>query len=516
MAGVHAALEQHVGGADLETLGACTGEPLAQLAGELEQAVAAGLLERWASWPERFRATGAQATPFLSGLGGGVDKAVRRWVGAGACGVRLTAPTRESGLEWLSSDPALAVWDAVADACTAVEPERTRLGRIRTFKSSRFSSMHSHDRISRRVDHRACLRACAAAMLLAALGGAGFGRARAAPAADAPPPSATRPLEPTGFAARRPVMAAACPHGCPWGELGEFVRAAMAPLGYEVILCTNCNRAEGPRIVAKAAHPPPLRASDRALGDETPVDAPVDFGVTEAGMLAAAYAGRPPYEADGPYRDLRLIALIEDPTYLLVAVKESSGIHDLAEIRAKRLPVRIVAFGAESETVLRAYGLDPRSVRSWGASIAPSPGQDVADFDVLISDVASPANNPESAIWSTASQRFALRFLQLPESLLETLSRMPGVQRVTAQWGLLRGLDRPIRTVGRSGEAVFCRADTPEQGAYDVARAIDAHRATLKWYIRPYSYDPRTVWKDLDVPLSSGAERYYREQGYLR
>jgi TRAP-type uncharacterized transport system substrate-binding protein len=34
--------------------------------------------------------------------------------------------------------------------------------------------------------------------------------------------------------------------------------------------------------------------------------------------------------------------------------------------------------------------------------------------------------------------------------------------------------------------------------------------------VRPYSYDPRTVWRNLDVPLHPGAARYYREQGYLR
>jgi hypothetical protein len=62
---------------------------------------------------------------------------------------------------------------------------------------------------------------------------------------------------------------------------------------------------------------------------------------------------------------------------------------------------------------------------------------------------------------------------------------------------------------------VFARDDAPEQAVYDVAKAIDAHRAALKWYIRPYSYDSRTVHENFDVPLHPGAQRYYREQGYL-
>jgi hypothetical protein len=87
--------------------------------------------------------------------------------------------------------------------------------------------------------------------------------------------------------------------------------------------------------------------------------------------------------------------------------------------------------------------------------------------------------------------------------------------RVTAKWGLLRGVDRAIPTVARSGEAVFGRDDMPEQAAYDVAKAIDQHRDALKWYIRPYSYDSRTVWANFDVPIHPGAARYYREMGYM-
>jgi len=54
------------------------------------------------------------------------------------------------------------------------------------------------------------------------------------------------------------------------------------------------------------------------------------------------------------------------------------------------------------------------------------------------------------------------------------------------------------------------------QAIYDAAKAIDEHRAALKWFIRPYSYDSQTAWRNFDVPLHPGAERYYRERGYMR
>jgi hypothetical protein len=92
----------------------------------------------------------------------------------------------------------------------------------------------------------------------------------------------------TGFANKRPVFAAACPRGCPWGELGDFVKAALAAHGYEVVLCRNCNRDLGPRLVSRADRPPELSAQDTFVGTTTRVDAPVDFGVSSRVRRAAA------------------------------------------------------------------------------------------------------------------------------------------------------------------------------------------------------------------------------------
>src|ERR1700704_6524111 len=66
----------------------------------------------------------------------------------------------------------------------------------------------------------------------------------------------------TGFGVKRPVLASACQHGCPWGELGDFVTEAMQPLGYEVVQCRNCNRDQGPKLVSTASYPPELGFQD--------------------------------------------------------------------------------------------------------------------------------------------------------------------------------------------------------------------------------------------------------------
>jgi uncharacterized protein len=325
----------------------------------------------------------------------------------------------------------------------------------------------------------------------------------------------------TGFDVKRPVLASACPNGCPWGEIGDFVTEAMLPFGYEVIQCRNCNRAFGPPLVANASFPPELSGEDTIVGTMTRVNAPVDFGITASSRLSWAYFGRHTYVQDGPYPNLRLIGKIEDPSYLLLAVKANSGITDLSQIAEQRLPVTILGGGSPiSQPVLDYYGLTQEAVTSWGGVFANATFASFLDdpaFDVIITENASPANNPESVYWTKISQKHALRFLDLPERVLETLGNDEtlGLTRVVVKWGFLRGVDRPIATVARSGHALFARDDMPEQAAYDVAKAIDEHRDALKWFIRPYSYDSRTVWKNIGVPLHPGAQRYYREAGYL-
>ncbi|HEV7693891.1 MAG TPA: TAXI family TRAP transporter solute-binding subunit [Hyphomonadaceae bacterium] len=319
-----------------------------------------------------------------------------------------------------------------------------------------------------------------------------------------------------GWASKRPVVASACPFGCPWGELGEFVHDAMTPLGYDVILCRNCNRDRGPRLVSAAAIPPPLDALDARTGTTTRFDAPVDFGITASGILAGAYRGEGGYAAGGPLNNLRLIAKIEDPSFLLIAVTTESGIASLAEIKAKKMKVRVLA-GGGADTVLKYYGMTRADIIGWGGSVNGSMGaREAAEFDVLIDDSASPMMNPEGSHWTILSQRHDLKFLDLPEPLIQELAKTPGYQIVSTKWGLVKGVDRNIRTVGRSGEAIFARADTPETAAYDIAKAVDKARGDLIWLIRRYSIDPRTVTENQGVPLHPGAARYYREMGYIK
>jgi len=273
----------------------------------------------------------------------------------------------------------------------------------------------------------------------------------------------------------------------------------------------------------------------------------VDFGASSPGNLRDGYLGQGQFKDDGPYKNLRLIALIEQPSYLVVAVKASSGITDLADIKNKRLPVKIYSNGVEGDTILAYYGLTKEALASWGASVGPAPAggaaggrggagggaagggraaappppdnhgnraRNVPDYDVYIYNAVM-ANNPESNLMYQLTQVQTLNFLQLPDDLVGKLAQWP-MQRVTMPQAYFAGVDRKIFTVGRNGQVVFCRDDAPDSFSYDIAKALDQNKGVLKWYVLPFSYNNATVASVPDVPLAPGAARYYREVGYIK
>jgi TRAP transporter TAXI family solute receptor len=248
-----------------------------------------------------------------------------------------------------------------------------------------------------------------------------------------------------------------------------------------------------------------------------PPTAPVDFGITSLDFVRWAYEGTHMYSGERPRTNLRVFALIQSPSYLLVAARSELGITDLSQMKQKRWPVRILTgVGTEADTILAYYGLSRQSIVAAGGRIANGGiPEERRNFDLIIAD-GTLGNAPEFNVWYEVSQKFNLTFLELPEDLLDRLARDFDMERGEIPDGLLRGVDRSIPTVVRTGTAIYGRADNPDNFAYAVAKAMDEHQDLLEWSLLNFSYNLRTVWKVPGVPLHPGAARYYREMGYMK
>jgi para-nitrobenzyl esterase len=331
-------------------------------------------------------------------------------------------------------------------------------------------------------------------------------------AAVAPPP--------TGIAAKRPVFGGACKI-CPWGAIAEVVQTAMKPYGQDVQFCYNCNAADAPRIVSEARLPPPYKPDPAVPEILAPRNVaglgPVEFGAVSVQFLRNAYLGTGVYARDGPRANLRLIANIQDPSYVMVAAKAETGITDLAQIREKRWPVHVLTAGVGGNVaaILSYFGLSKETIEAAGGRVGAT-AEDRETFDVVIGGAGVMTTAPEWRIWTEISQKFNLTFLELPGELLEKLAQESAVERGNIPVGLYRGVVRPISTVVRTGTAIYGRADMPDDFAYLFAKAMDEQQELLQWKHLSFSYNVHNVWKAYEVPLHPGAERYYRERGYMR
>jgi TRAP transporter TAXI family solute receptor len=320
-----------------------------------------------------------------------------------------------------------------------------------------------------------------------------------------------------GIAAKRPVLGASCRY-CPWGALGEILQKMMTP-AYDVAICYGCSGENAPRYVSRRLMA--AEVSDRlvAQGTTTRPDAPIDFGITQAEYVRRAYEGSGGYAKDGPFRNLRHIARVEEPAFLMVAAVKSSGITDLRQIKDKKMPARIMMGpnAAVLNEVLKYYGITEKDVTEWGGAFVPGNAMvKSTNFDVMLG-VAVLSNYPEGNMWYELSQKKDLVFLQIPEDLRRKLAEEFRGELVNLPFRYLRGLDdAPHPTVGFSGLAVYGRDDLPDEFVRDVAKALDEKRSLLRWANQAFSYDPNTVANGEGVPLHPAAARYYSERGYMR
>jgi TRAP-type uncharacterized transport system substrate-binding protein len=307
------------------------------------------------------------------------------------------------------------------------------------------------------------------------------------------------------FADKRLVFGGAGP-GTPWGTLGQITARALEPEGYQVRVEPGASRGRCPGLVSAGQ---------------------VDFGATQMLLVRWAYAGEHRFKAEGALPRLRAIATIMFPAWLGVAARWETGITELSQVAEQRLPVRVLGGTGELfQPVLAYYGLSRDLIEAWGGrflpSLATTPGPQyvvtpyvrTGEVDLILDNVYA-AYTPEAAAFVEASILLNLRFLALPDALIERICDAYGGVPGVIPYRLLRGVDAPTKSVYRPWQLIFGRDDMPDEFAYALARAYDAHRDLFRQSHIPYSWDPAEVAQTHGIPLHPGAERFYRERGYL-
>ena len=239
-------------------------------------------------------------------------------------------------------------------------------------------------------------------------------------------------------------------------------------------------------------------------------------------IATMAYLGKGPFRRSSP---LRALAVFPSWDRLVVAVSGKLGIRSMEELKEKRPALRVSV--ADNDCVnfairalLKVHGLKLESFTEWGGAVEPvvrpsnprrREGIISGEIDVVIDEGMDS--------WGQVALDHGMVFLPFSEKALAKLERY-GFQRAPLAGGRLKGnIPESTVVVDFSGWPIIMHASLPDELAYHMAAVLDRLREEIPYdsaQVPPMSSLCRSTEEGpLDIPLHPGAERYYREHGYL-
>lgn len=282
--------------------------------------------------------------------------------------------------------------------------------------------------------------------------------------------------------------------------IAELLRKTLPP-GSNIDVKPRAGGVGNPRLVAR---------------NETPLG--LSFTVTNRW----AHDGKEAYTEK--LENLRALVGGFDTYYLVAMATKKLGISSVREIRDKKLPVRVYTqpVGALGEfagrQLLRAAGLGYNEIRSFGGSTQHVGYNVIIDAfkdgraDILFA-VVTPKHPSVSEIVSSVD----VEFLGLDPETTKALLPL-GYTAATMPPETFKGQSKPVTTVGFP-TVLITNTDLPEPIAYTVTKTVLENKdALVRGHGGLAAFNPQTAWQPdrVGIPLHPGAERAYREKGWMK
>jgi TRAP-type uncharacterized transport system substrate-binding protein len=252
-----------------------------------------------------------------------------------------------------------------------------------------------------------------------------------------------------------------------------------------------------------------------------------DFGFgNPVGLSRMAYLGRGFYKKKIP---LRAIGVFPTWDRLVFAVRKTTGIQSIADIKKQRYPLHISTRRKGKlqttlyviEEVLKAYDLSLAEIEKWGGKIMEAASPSSSERALAIRSGTADAVFDEGVkSWGAAALDAGMQFLPVDDAVLKKMAKL-GFPSATLTKEHYPQMKRDIRTVDFSGWTFFCHASLWSEIAYNMAKAVDLCYQQIP--VDHFDKRPMTIREfcrggeagQLNIPLHPGAKKYFRERGYL-
>ena len=282
--------------------------------------------------------------------------------------------------------------------------------------------------------------------------------------------------------------------------MAELLRKALPP-GSTIDVKPRAGGVGNPRLVARG---------------ETPLG--LSFTVTNHWAAEGREAFTEKHE------NLRALVGGLDTYYLVAVASKKLGIASVREIRDRKLPVRIYTqpVGALGEfagrQLLRAAGVTYNDVKGWGGSTQHVGYNIIVDaFKDGRADILFAVITPKHPSVSEIVTSVDVKFLGLDAETARALLPL-GYTAATMPPDTFKTQTEPVSTVGFP-TVLITNKDLPEPIAYTVTKTIVENKeALVRGHAGLAEFDPKTAWQPekVGIPLHPGAERAYREKGWMK
>jgi TRAP transporter TAXI family solute receptor len=282
--------------------------------------------------------------------------------------------------------------------------------------------------------------------------------------------------------------------------MAELLRKTLPP-GSNVDVKPRSGGVGNPRLVAR---------------NETPLG--LGFTVTNRWALE----GKEAY--DTRLENLRALVGGLDTYYLVAVATRKSGLASVRDIREKKAGVRIYSqpVGSLGEfagrQLLRAVGVSYADIKGWGGATTHVGYNIIVDaFKDGRADVLFAVVTPKHPSVSEIATAVDVRFLGVDPDTVRALEPL-GYTRATMPANTFKGQTEPVATVGFP-TVLITNTALPEPIAYTVTKTIIENKeALVRGHAGLAEFDPTTAWhpERVGIPLHPGAERAYREKGWMK
>lgn len=239
----------------------------------------------------------------------------------------------------------------------------------------------------------------------------------------------------------------------------------------------------------------------------------IDIGMANSDAIYGAYHGTMSYEQAGPLDVLQVASLYDSQLHIFVTAK--SGITDISQLKGKKVCVgsQGTSYLFIDEAILEAYGITINDIIPYYMNYAEA-AQALADGDI---DAAFQTGGYPIAGIQQYAATTSFRMLPISDEVIAQITaEYPFARETTIPAGVYESQanETEVKTLAYQ-TCLFTSSWVDEEKIYEFTKKM---METLDFYKETNDatrqISPNTIATQY-IPFHPGAERYYREMGWL-